>query len=98
MPAIQNLARRGGTWWWRRKVSVAGVQVPLAFSLSTADHKRARSIALRLGVALEAVCMAYGEYGTIVDEKTLKRVFTDAMRREAELVRAPPGKERLLAG
>jgi hypothetical protein len=84
--AIQNLYRRGGTWWWRRKATVCGIQVPLAFSLSTPDHRRARSIALRLGVALEAVCMAYGERGTIVDERTLKRVFTDAMRRQLERI------------
>jgi hypothetical protein len=30
--------------------------------------------------------MAYGEYGTIVDEKTLRRVFTDAMRRHLERI------------
>jgi hypothetical protein len=30
--------------------------------------------------------MAYGERGTIVDEKTLKRVFTDAMRRQLERI------------
>jgi integrase len=78
--------RRGGTWWWRRKATVAGVKVPLAFPLRTADFKKARSIALRLGIALEVVCMAYGERGTIVDEKTLKRVFTDAMRRQLERI------------
>src|SRR4051812_2525506 len=60
--------RRGGTWWWRRKATLAAGKVPLAFPLRTADFKKSRSIALRLGIALEAVAIAAGRYHETVIE------------------------------
>lgn len=86
MAAIQNLIRRGETWWWRRKVTIAGRQLALAFSLRTPDHRKARSIGLRMAVALEGVLMAYAQRGTLVGEQTLKAVFTDAMRWQLERI------------
>lgn len=86
MAAIQNVSRRGAIYWWRKKLSVRGYEFALAFSLRTADPIQARSIALRLGIALESFRMAYAERGTIVGEETLKKVFTDAMRWQLERI------------
>ena len=80
MSLIQNVYRRGGLYWWRRPISVGEQKLTVALSLRTADPNRARSIALKLGAAVEDFRMAYLERGSVVDQPTLKKIFGDAMR------------------
>jgi integrase len=75
-----NLSRRGHLFWWRRKVTIDGVAIPIALPLHTANFYQARAIAERLGSGLEALRMSYGERGTAIDPANLKLIFQDAMR------------------
>jgi len=75
-----NLARRGHLFWWRRKIILFGVTIPIDLPLKTANFYQARAIAECLGGALEGLRVAYGQRGSTVDAITLKRIFQDAMR------------------
>lgn len=75
----RNLKLRGGTYYWRRKITVARTVVPMSFPLATGSYSRARSIADRLGAAAETLRMSYGERTGMSPDK-LKQVFSDAMR------------------
>lgn len=75
----RNLKLRGGTYYWRRKITVARTAVSMSFPLATGSYSRARSIADRLGAAAETLRMSYGEQTGMSPEK-LRRVFSDAMR------------------
>lgn len=86
MPLIQNVYRRGATYWWRRRISVSNHQLTVALSLRTADPNAARSIALRLGAAVEDFRMAYGERGQAISQATLQKIFSDAMRWQLERI------------
>lgn len=86
MPLIQNVYRRGATYWWRRRISVSNHQLTVALSLRTADPHAARSIALRLGAAVEDFRMAYGERGQAVSQANLQKIFGDAMRWQLERI------------
>jgi hypothetical protein len=77
--ASLNLTLRGGTYYWRKKVTVGRTPVPMAFPLATGSYSRARSIANRLGAAAETLRMSYGEHTGMAPDK-LKQVFSDAMR------------------
>ena len=76
---LRNLRLRGGSYHWRRKITVAGTHVPLCFSLRTGNYKHARCMADRLNVAVEGVRMAYGQ-STGMRPDQLKKVFSDALR------------------
>lgn len=76
---LRNLRLRGGSYHWRRKITVAGTHVPLCFSLRTGNYKHARCMADRLNVAVEGVRMAYGQ-STGMRSDQLKKVFSDALR------------------
>ena len=84
--AHPNLAIRGSTYWWRRKVTVAGHRIPIALSVRTGNYLRSRGIAECLAVELEALRMAYGERGTHIDAATLKKIFNQAMRWQLERI------------
>lgn len=75
-----NLRLRGGSYYWRRKITVGGHLVPLSFPLRTGNYKRATAIAVRLGAELEILRVAYGVNGTALAPAQLKKVFSDAMR------------------
>ncbi|WP_157105715.1 hypothetical protein [Sphingomonas sp. TDK1] len=75
-----NLARRGHLFWWRRKITLSGVIIPIDLPLRTANFYQARVIAECLGGALEGLRVAYGQRGSMIDATTLKRIFQDAMR------------------
>ena len=83
-----NLSRRGHLFWWRRKVMIGGVTIPLDLPLRTANFYEARATANRLSVALESLKMAYGERGNAISAATLKRIFQDAMRWQLERIRS----------
>lgn len=74
-----NVALRGSTYYWRKKITIAGVCVPMALPLDTGRFKEACVIALRLGSALEALRMAYGQSSGMAPDK-LRQIFGDAMR------------------
>ena len=76
---LQNLKLRGGSYHWRRKVTVSGTALPFCLSLATGNFKRARYIADRLGVAVEGLRVAYGR-STGMSPDQLKRIFSDALR------------------
>lgn|GEM_PF-2560369 len=71
-----NVALRGGTFYWRKKITVAGTRLMLSLPLRTGNFSSARSIALRLGTAVETLRMAYGQSSGMGSDK-LKRVFSD---------------------
>lgn len=77
---FSNLALRGSSYWWRKKMTVAGVQLTLALPIGAMSFKDARVIALRLGSAAEALRMGYGQSSSGVSPDQLKRVFSDALR------------------
>lgn len=72
---LPNLKLRGGSYHWRRKITVEGI--PL--SLRTGNFAPARLISDRLGVAIEGLRLAYGQSLGMSPEQ-LKRVFSDALR------------------
>lgn len=74
-----NVALRGGTFYWRKKITVAGVCVPMALPLGTGRFKQACVIAMRLGSVVEALRMAYGQSSGMAPDK-LRQIFSDAMR------------------
>lgn len=76
---LPNLRLRGGNYHWRRKITVAGTPVPLCLSLRTGHFARARAISDHLGVAVEGLRVAYGQF-TGMSPQQLKRVFSDALR------------------
>lgn len=91
-----NVALRGSTYYWRKKITIAGVRVPMALPLGTGRFKQACVIALRLGSAVEALRMAYGQSSGMAPDK-LRQVFSDAMRWQLQRIledqsgnRAPP--------
>jgi hypothetical protein len=75
-----NVALRGSSYWWRKKMTVAGVQLTLALPIGPMSYKDARVIALRLGSAAEALRMEYGQSSSGVSPDQLKKVFSDALR------------------
>jgi integrase len=91
-----NVALRGSTYYWRKKITVAGVCVPVALPLDTGRFKQACVIALRLGSVVEALRMAYGQSSGMAPDK-LRQIFSDAMRWQLQRIlddqsgsRAPP--------
>ena len=76
---LPNLTLRGGSYHWRRKITVSGAALPLCLSLGTGNLKRARGIADRLSVTVEGLRVAYGQ-STGMRPDQLKRVFGDALR------------------
>jgi hypothetical protein len=76
---LPNLKLRGGSYHWRRKITVAGKAVPLSLSLSTGNYQRARCMADGLGAAAESLRVAYGQ-STGMTPDQLKQVFSDALR------------------
>ncbi|WNO53161.1 hypothetical protein [Stakelama saccharophila] len=78
--ALQNLRLRGGTYHWRRKITVRGHAIPLSMALNTGSFYHARSIAAKLEAMLEDLRVAYGQEGTVVQAAQLKQVFKDALR------------------
>lgn len=78
--------RRGGIYWWRRRLSVSNHKLTVALSLRTADPNTARSIALKLGTAVEDFRMAYGERGQAISHAALQKIFSDAMRWQLERI------------
>jgi integrase len=76
---LPNLKLRGGSYHWRRKITVAGAAVPLSLSLGTGNYQRARCMADRLGATVESLRVAYGQSTGLTPDQ-LKRVFSDALR------------------
>lgn len=77
---FSNVALRGSRYWWRKKMTVAGVRLTLALPIGAMSFTDARVVALRLGSAAEALRMGYGERSTGVSPDQLKKVFSDALR------------------
>lgn len=77
---FSNVALRGSRYWWRKKMTVAGVRLTLALPIGAMSFTDARVIALRLGSAAETLRMGYGERSTGVSPDQLKKVFSDALR------------------
>jgi hypothetical protein len=77
---FSNVALRGSRYWWRKKMTVAGVRLTLALPMGAMSFTDARVIALRLGSAAEALRMGYGERSSGVRPDQLKKVFSDALR------------------
>ena len=77
---FSNVALRGSRYWWRKKMTVAGVRLALALPLGAMSFADARVIALRLGSAAEALRMGYGQSSSGVNPDQLKKVFSDALR------------------
>lgn len=77
---FSNVGLRGSSYWWRKKMTVAGVPLTLALPIGAMSFKDARVIALRLGSAAEALRMGYGQRSAGVGPDQLKRVFSDALR------------------
>ncbi|SEJ65640.1 hypothetical protein SAMN05518849_110142 [Sphingobium sp. AP50] len=93
-----KVALRGGTYYWRKKITVAGTCLTLSLPLRTGNFNSACSIALRLGTAVETLRMAYGQSSGMGPDR-LKRVFSDAMRWQLQRIfedqagsRAPAGE------
>lgn len=84
MKSIPKL--RGSTYWWRRKITVAGQPIAIALSLKTGNYKLAHRVGSHLASILEALRMSYGERGTVIDRSTLQKVFSDAMRWQLERI------------
>ena len=76
---LPNLKLRGGSYHWRRKITVAGAAVSLSLSLGTGNYQRARCMADRLGATVESLRVAYGQSTGLTPDQ-LKRVFSDALR------------------
>lgn len=77
---LPNLRLRGGSYYWRKKVTISGHAIPLSLPLRTGNFQRAAGIAARLGAELENLRVAYGVNGTALTQAQLKQVFSDAMR------------------
>jgi hypothetical protein len=77
---------RGSTYWWRRKITVAGQPIVIALSLKTGNYKLAHRVGSHLASILEGLRMSYGERGTVIDRSTLQKVFSDAMRWQLERI------------
>lgn len=77
---FSNVGLRGSRYWWRKKMTVAGVRLTLALPIGAMSFTDARVIALRLGSAAEALRMGYGERSSGVRPDQLKKVFSDALR------------------
>lgn len=84
--ALPNLALRGSTYWWRRRICVGGQSIPLALSFRTGIFLDARLRAGHLSAAVERLRMAYGERGSSIAPDTLKKIFGDAMRWQLERI------------
>ncbi len=74
-------------FWWRRKITIDGISIPIDLPLHTANFYQARAIVDRLGSALEELRVAYGERGRGIDPTTLKQIFQDAMRWQLDRIR-----------
>ncbi|MFW2853592.1 hypothetical protein ACM61V_17055 [Sphingomonas sp. TX0543] len=70
---------RGSRYWWRKKMTVGGVRLPLGLPLGAMNFTDARVTALRLGSAEEALRMGYGPSSGVSPDQ-LKKVFSDALR------------------
>jgi hypothetical protein len=81
-----NLTLRGSIYWWRRRITVDGKTISLAFSLRTGVFNHARARAGLLSAEVEKLRMAFGETGTAVAPATLQKIFTDAMRRQLDRI------------
>ena len=88
---FSNVALRGSRYWWRKKLTVAGVRLTLALPLGAMSFTDARVIALRLGSAAEALRMGYGQSSTGVSPGQLRQVFGDAMRWQLQRIREDQG-------
>lgn len=86
MKRHNNLGLRGHIWWWRKKVRISSLSVPLAFSLQTTDIKRARWLRDKLNARCAELIMAYGVVPDTMTEDQAKRVFIDAMKSQLERV------------
>jgi integrase len=80
MQRHNNLGLRGHIWWWRKKVRISSVSVPLAFSLETTDIKRARWLRDKLNARCAELIMAYGVMPDTMTDAQAKKVFVDSMR------------------
>ncbi|WP_375271462.1 hypothetical protein [Sphingomonas sp.] len=76
---LPNLKLRGGSYHWRRKITVAGTPLPLSISLRTGHFATARLISDRLAVAVERLRVAYGQFTGMTPDQ-MKKVFSDALR------------------
>ena len=76
----QNIYRRGHLFWWRRKISICGIQIVIALPLKTANFYQARAMAEQLGTALEKHRMAYSAQSKAIDPDTLDRRAVSAAR------------------
>ncbi|MDR6116041.1 MULTISPECIES: hypothetical protein [unclassified Sphingomonas] len=77
---FSNVGLRGSRYWWRKKMTVAGVRLTLALPIGAMSFTDARVIALRLGSVAETLRMGYGERSSGVRPDQLKKVFSDALR------------------
>jgi hypothetical protein len=82
----KNLLLRGQIWWWRRRVRISSVFVPLAFSLKTPDIKGARWLRDKLNATCAELAMAYGVMSDTMTDEQAKSVFADAMRWQLDRV------------
>lgn len=71
---------RGSTYWWRRKITVAGQPIVIALSLKTGIYKLAHRVGSHPASILEGLRIIYGERRAIIDRSTLQKVFSDAKR------------------
>ena len=85
---FSNVGLRGSRYWWRKKMTVAGVRLTLALPIGAMSFTDARVIALRLGSAAETLRMGYGERSTGVSPDQLKKVFSDALRWQLQRILA----------
>ena len=83
---FSNVALRGSRYWWRKKMTVAGVRLTLALPLGAMSFANARVIALRLGSAAEALRMGYGQSSSGVNPDQRKKVFSEALRWQLERI------------
>jgi integrase len=83
---LPNLALRGTTYWWRRRITIGGHRIPLALSMRTGIFREARLRAGLLSAAVERLRMAYGVRGSSIDPSTLKKIFSDALRWQLERI------------
>ena len=86
--ACRNLRLRGGSYHWRRKVTVCGNPIPLSFALGTGNFQKARAITAALEARIEILRMGYGQPGLAIAPAQLKRVFSDALRWQLDRILA----------
>lgn len=86
--ALKNLRLRGGTYHWRRKITVGGHPIPLSTTLNTGSYYHARGIAAKLEAMLEDLRVAYGQQGIAIQPAQLEQIFKDALRWQLSRIQA----------